>query len=1146
MKGPAPAARLALPISRDSFRAMSSPCRRLAPAFFAAACAAFSHAAEIAPAPAQTGLKGPERVTAPAQRPVSDEPAKAAKLFKAPNGFTIDLFAAEPMLGNPVAFCLDNQGRVFVSETYRYRSSTLDIRHYMFMLEDDLASRTIEDRVGYMKKNFPDEWPKLGIETEVIRLIEDRDHDGKADYSAIYADGFNSLLDGIASGVLAHDGSVWFTNMPILWKLDGIDKDGHAIKREELSRGYGVRFSFTGHDMHGLIIGPDGRLYFSFGDRGASVTTKEGVKLAFPDEGAVFRCELDGSHMEALCHGLRNPQELAFDNFGNLFTGDNDSDQGDRERWEYLVEGGDYGWRVGWQHHPLGKDLNPWLAEKLWQPYFEGQAAWILPPIANIPDGPSGLAYNPGTGMPARYANHFFLCGFKGTSARSNISSWEAQPFGASFRLIDEHIFLNNVQATDITFGPDSKMYFSEWGEGWEGTARGRIFRMYDPSALLDRQVEPVRAMLAAGFKTMPLVELRPLLRHQDQRIRLEVEWELANRPEAQREFGEVAASPTGFPEPQLARLHAIWGLGIVARRAEYKTLGAAGKILAPLVPLLEDEDEEVRAQTAKVLGENRVAAAYDGLLKMLREPKERLSFFGAMGLAKLGRPECVGQVLLMVRENEGRDAYLRFAYVSALVGAKDFAALEAAAKHQNEHVRMAALLAMRRLERPEIAQFLADEDPLLVLEAARAINDLPIAPALPQLAALLAKPIEDPQLAIRAINASFRTGTTATAQALAAFAVQDGAKDALRAEALKLLAFWPQPPARDRVAAIIRPLPPRPAAPAVSALHAVLPQLLAAKSEAVILATLDAVGALEAKAEGAALLALMAKKEASPKVRGRALEILAALGDPKLADAIQLAVTDQDASLRIAASAMLAKLDPAKAAEQLAAAFAQAALPEKKAVILALGGIPGPAADRALAALIEELRSGKIPPEVQVELLEAAAKRTAPEIKTKLSAYQNALSKTDPLAAFQLCLTGGDKDAGETVFREHAVAACLRCHKLKGSGGEAGPDLTGFGAKKDRAYSLESIVLPNAKTAEGFQTVVVTMKNGDIQAGVIKSEDAAQLVLQMPGTPAVTVKKAEIKSRDAAPSGMPPNMGDLLSKREIRDLVEFLASLKD
>ncbi|HAB18962.1 MAG TPA: hypothetical protein DCE44_21295, partial [Verrucomicrobiales bacterium] len=280
-----------------------------------------------------------DRTAAPRLAPASNEGEVRLKQFRHVPGLRIDLWAAEPMLANPVAFSVDELGRVFTSETYRYRTSVLDIRHYMFMLEDDLASRTITNRLENIRKWFgPEGEAALGRETEVVRLLEDTDHDGKADKSSVFADGFNSPLDGIASGVLARHGEVWVTDIPSVWKMSASPaaKDSAAQPRsplvsqpslhvggyqaEELFRGFGVRFSFTGHDLHGLKFGPDGRLYFSCGDRGTHLVTKEGNVIDLPDEGAVFRCEPDGSNLEVVHRGLRNPQELAFNEYGDLFT----------------------------------------------------------------------------------------------------------------------------------------------------------------------------------------------------------------------------------------------------------------------------------------------------------------------------------------------------------------------------------------------------------------------------------------------------------------------------------------------------------------------------------------------------------------------------------------------------------------------------------------------------------------------------------------------------------------------------------------------------------------------------------------------------------------------------------------------------------
>ena len=185
--------------------------------------------AEISGAGGQAGaLKPPERVAEPVYAKASDEPLKQAAKFVLAPGFTAAVWASEPMLGNPVSMSIDEQGRIFVAETFRYRTSVLDIRHYMFMLEDDLASRTTDDRIAYTKKNFPNDWQKLEIETERVKLLTDTDGDGKADTASVYAEGMKTLLDGINSGVLALNGNVWCTNIPNLWRFSGLTKDGRA------------------------------------------------------------------------------------------------------------------------------------------------------------------------------------------------------------------------------------------------------------------------------------------------------------------------------------------------------------------------------------------------------------------------------------------------------------------------------------------------------------------------------------------------------------------------------------------------------------------------------------------------------------------------------------------------------------------------------------------------------------------------------------------------------------------------------------------------------------------------------------------------------------------------------------------------------
>ncbi len=1106
------------------------------------------------PAPMGKILNPGTRDATPSVSPASNEGQQAIQRMTVPAGLELKLWAAEPMLANPVAFNFDERGRIFVAETYRYRSSVLDIRDYMWMLEDELANRNEADWMSTLRRRFGEEGLKeLSIESEQVRLLEDSQGTGVADKSVVYAGGFNGPLDGIASGVLARRGKVWFTNIPSLWMFAGDDR---AAVRTELSRGYGVRFNFTGHDLHGLIFGPDGKLYFSCGDRGSSVPTKEGGVLNAPDMGAVFRCNPDGTQLEMFAWGLRNPQSLLFTENGDLITGDNDCDHGDEERLVHVVEGGDSGWRIGYQFAPLGR-AGPWNTEQLWWPRHEGQSAAIIPPICNIEDGPSGIAYYPGTGLNPTYAGSIFVTHFKGTIAKSGIYTYKVKPKGATYDIADAKPFMTAALPTDVKFGPDGRLYTSDWADGWPKSKRGRIYTVSDPKHVNDPLIKETKQLIASDWTAKSAAELTTLLGHADWRVRLEAQYTFAERGAASISTLAAAAAGSGLVVPASAgsdsakprlkpelqtysRLHAIWGLGQIAA----KSVDA----LAPLRGLLHDSDPEVRAQSAKVLGEHPTASDADALIVALRDSAPRVRFFAAQSLGKLGRPEAAGPLLALARENNDVDNYVRHAVVMGLVGSNNLAALATGAKSTSRAERMAVLLAYRRLGRAEITPFLTDVDPLLVREAAVAINDAPINGALPALAAMIDQPLTDEPILFRVLNAHFRLGQPANAAALARYAARTDAPAKMRAEAIAQLALWPTPPQRDRIVGVYRPLADktRDRAIAVHALEAVLPGLLASTTPAVVeTAALKVLQDLEIAGAANTLFTMVADAAQSGETRAAALNALDKIKDPRLADAVQTAGASTSSTLRLAALPIAARLSPDTAAPVLAHLVARGTTEEKKNALRALGNLKHPTADSLLTEQLRQLATGKVEPAIQLELVTAAERRSDPAIKDLLAKREAALAANpDPLAPFRVALAGGDAKRGERIFNNQPTLACVRCHRAGNAGGDAGPNLADVGARNNREYLLESVVKPNAKIAPGFDTIVLTLKSGGTAAGVVARETADLIALRNTESQVVEIKKSDIAKRDGAPSSMPEIYGTILTKTQLRDVVEYLASL--
>lgn len=142
----------------------------------------------------------------PTQPPGREEAEREARRTRLPIGWTQSVWAAEPDVIHPVSFDVTDDGRVFVAESLRAWRGVPDVRNLIPWPDEDIASRSVEDRLAFMRRLWGD---------------------GKADSSQVFAEGFNTPLDGVASSVLARGNEVWFANIPDVWSLRDDNGDGN-------------------------------------------------------------------------------------------------------------------------------------------------------------------------------------------------------------------------------------------------------------------------------------------------------------------------------------------------------------------------------------------------------------------------------------------------------------------------------------------------------------------------------------------------------------------------------------------------------------------------------------------------------------------------------------------------------------------------------------------------------------------------------------------------------------------------------------------------------------------------------------------------------------------------------------------------------
>ena len=936
-------------------------------------------------------------------------------------GYSKQLIASEPQIMDPVSFCFDEQGNILIAESFRQENAIPDNRSSPFWLEDDLQSQTIEDRLA-MFEYWADQ-RKGGMDfytkhEDRIRKLEDTDGDGVFELSTIVADSFNDPLDGTGAGLLVIDGDVWFTSIPTLWRLRDMDKDGRAETRDAIFTGFGVRVALRGHDLHGLALGIDGRLYWSLGDRGYHLELDDGREFHSPGEGAVFRCELDGSDLEVYHHGLRNPQELAFDKYGNLFTGDNNSDAGDKARLVYCVEGGETGWRMEYQTLEGENKRGPWMQENGWDPHSNDRPAWILPAIDTIGSGPSGLVAYPGGGLSDRYDDHFFMCVFRGTAEHSSILSFAIEPDGAHFNMVDLHPFVEKVLCTDVDFGYNGKMVISDWGEGWTGNHEGRLYSVWDNEHLSEGDVSEI---FRNGFRNRTSEELKSLLSHFDRRVRIRAQFELANRNDARTLDGVIKRSKN-----QLARIHAMWGLAMLDRKG-----GTESRLI---VPLVFDMDPEIRAQACKILGEARFTKAYQEVATLIDDDSARVSYFATIAAGHLGNP--LDKVIKMLLRNNNKDVYLRHAGVVALANSQYPSALMNLSNHPSPAVRIAAVLALRKLQSPYLSEYLIDDDIAIATEAARAIHDVPIQNSMKDLANSLQTAKGEPWQR-RALSASQRLGKEANIHGVIAFASNDEKSERLRSVAFDILKTWTDPPPREIIDGRWRPVHDG-FRRSTDAIGVAIPQLVASTTGALQLQVFEIAHQYKYDLPRALNEQILYDETEPIELR---VHCLRSLRDEQ---SITFGIEHSSWQLRAAAHDVLLETDEDQAVAALLLSIDAGEIQEGQAAIQSLANF-----QNAFAKIDREV----LPAALQLEYAQASG---------------NPLLFGAPLEGEWL-MQGGNAERGKRVVFENSQSECMRCHKIDDHGGIAGPSLDGVANRLSGRQLLEALLMPSAEISDGF-----------------------------------------------------------------------------
>ncbi len=1038
-------------------------------------------------------------------------PDRTTRSLHVPDGCEVSLFAAEPMVRNPTSIVVDSRGRVWITEGRNYR-----------------LWRT--EKPGQIERQ---------PEGDQVKILEDTDGDGRADRVTVFAQGIFPAPMGLAVEEIWREGSyagcrVYVGNSPRLLLLEDTDGDDRADRSSALLEGF--RGIDSDHGLHGLTLALDGRLYFTVGDAryGADnvkaetptfdVTDRSGRRLQSARYGTVCRVRPDGKQMEVLAYRLRNDYETCVDSFGNVFVSDNDDDGHFGCRINWILNGGNYGYRMPGTRLHNAEDL-----------------PGVVPKIAGTGNGsPAGLLVYEGTMLPKPFQGAIL----EADAGTRQINAFPLHRRGAAIRTRYEVLLRGDddwFRPVDLDTAPDGSLFIADWYDAGVGGNRvtdqttGRIYRVarkgmsyrvpkwnrrspVDAAAALNSPSRTTRfaarRILLQANRVDVLEQLARLLHHGRPAERARALAVLSSMSNEGRRLVETAL---GDPSPAVRET----ALRLLAEDATRNALLLRPGATPPTPPILhsweagtalvDDPDPGVRRELILALRHvptekcdrllRRLTLAWDGrdryyleALRLALHDRESdfvESLFADLSRAALAAPPAKAATVAVPPYFPTTDntAYLRpddslppatplgrLAGIAWSLGRVE--GLSVLPRHYGRSIhpdeREAIERGLEQIASPDAATPLLDRwasrgDSTDVSEQRRILHKL-----------------------TRAARHHWSfLKTDRRFLKLLGNALQ---QEALQADALATIA--------DLRLATFQP----------HLLDWLDDQSMQAERRGRTLETLVRLGSRKAVDRARHWLDTGTAGRLDPVLATYAVRALAA--DPSSNGRLMKLVTDAEQPLSIRREALQPLLQRPGTAQRVLQSIERGELDEPlaKEVTLQLANHP---------------------------------RRTIREQARQQLAHR--YGRSQRLIDFERILSlDGDAKRGETVFFTRGTTSCGKCHRAAGAGASIGPDLSAIGTKYGRRELLSHIVFPNQAINYNYATTSLMLEDGRVLNGMIVQRDGDQLLLATAQGQTVRIDRGTVEAEKRQPTSlMPEGLCDSLNDQEIADLLAYLATLR-